>query len=296
MRTASLFFLISVVIPHPALPQARRLRPQPLQQRPNLLGTAIVPFKLYHDYLIVVKGSLGALDSLNFLVDTGANPTAIDRRLAKKLGLTSEQSGTLTGVNGSIRVKRMLLPTIRLGPIRAESLPAVIQDLEPVAVSLGISVDGIIGFDVLSQSSFAIDYRSKTIVFGAVEPLGLSAPMHSGPPTFTIQLQLQNQPVSLLVDTGSPNLIFFDCQLPVHEFVTHDIKTLLNSSGLPFQIREVSVSKLRLGVVDFGVKPALIADEHVNCGGSLDGVIGPSSLGLKWIAFDFDHLLFRWSR
>src|SRR5215471_9873118 len=113
MRTASLFFLISVVIPHLALPQVRGIRPKPLQQRPNLLGTAIVPFKLYHDYLIVVKGSLGSLESLNFLVDTGANPTAIDCRLAKKLGLTSEQTITLARLNGSIRVKRMLLPTIR---------------------------------------------------------------------------------------------------------------------------------------------------------------------------------------
>jgi predicted aspartyl protease len=296
MRTGSLLLLISVLISHTALPQARRLSPQALHQGPNIAESTTVPFKLYRDYLIVVQGSMGPLERLNFLVDTGANPTAVDRKLARKLRLTSEETITITRVNGSMRVKRILLPTVRLGPIRAESLPAVIQDLDPVGVSLGVRVDGIIGFDVLSQSSFAIDYHSKRIVFGAVEPSGLSTPIHSGPPTFTVQLQVQDRPVSLLVDTGSANLIFFDCQLPIHEFPPHDLKALLNSSGVLYQLREVLVSKIRLGVADFGVKPALIADEHVNCDRSLDGVIGPSSLGLKWIAFDFDHLLFRWRR
>src|SRR5262249_51252924 len=148
MRTASLFLLISVVIPHLALPQARQLPHQPLQQSPNLVEPVIVPFKLYLDYLIVVQGSLGPLDSLNFLVDTGANRTAVDRKLAKKLGISSEQTISLTRVDGSMQVKRTVLPTIRVGPIRAESLPAVIQDLRPIGVSLGIRIDGIIGFGV----------------------------------------------------------------------------------------------------------------------------------------------------
>lgn len=47
-----------------------------------------IPFKLYRDYLIVVQGSLGGREALNFLIDTGVNPTVIDSRIAKKLGLT----------------------------------------------------------------------------------------------------------------------------------------------------------------------------------------------------------------
>ena len=54
---------------------------------PHLLSRVEVHFRLYRNYLIVVQGSLGLLDGLNFLVDTGANPTAVDQKIAKKLGL-----------------------------------------------------------------------------------------------------------------------------------------------------------------------------------------------------------------
>jgi len=53
----------------------------------HFLSRVEVHFRLYRNYLIVVQGSLGLLDRLNFLVDTGTNPTALDRKIAKKLGL-----------------------------------------------------------------------------------------------------------------------------------------------------------------------------------------------------------------
>ena len=37
-----------------------------------------VPFKLYRGYVIVVRGSIGNLKNLNFLIDTGAVPSVLD--------------------------------------------------------------------------------------------------------------------------------------------------------------------------------------------------------------------------
>src|ERR1700747_77636 len=49
-----------------------------------------VDFELYRDYLIVLRGSAGPLKGLNFLFDTGATPSVLTPRVAKKLHLMIE--------------------------------------------------------------------------------------------------------------------------------------------------------------------------------------------------------------
>src|SRR4051794_30344685 len=48
----------------------------------------VIALKLYRGYTIVARGSIGNLKNLNFLIDTGAVPSILDRRIAKKLRLT----------------------------------------------------------------------------------------------------------------------------------------------------------------------------------------------------------------
>ena len=47
-----------------------------------------IPFKLYRSYAIVVRGSIGGVRNLNFLIDTGSVPSVLDRRIAQKMHLT----------------------------------------------------------------------------------------------------------------------------------------------------------------------------------------------------------------
>src|SRR5690349_2449046 len=49
---------------------------------------AEMSFKLYNDNLIVVKGSVGPIDGLNFILDTGTTPTSISKSLASRLKLS----------------------------------------------------------------------------------------------------------------------------------------------------------------------------------------------------------------
>ena len=58
---------------------------QEIGPQPPVEGT--VSFDLYQGYLIVARGSAGTRTSLTFLLDTGASPTVIDTRLARKLHL-----------------------------------------------------------------------------------------------------------------------------------------------------------------------------------------------------------------
>lgn len=77
-----------------------------------------VRFKLYRGYTIVVQGSIGSLNKLNFLIDTGAVPSVLDQRIARKLRLVGKEE-SVSVFSGSLRALRVEVADVQLGPIRA---------------------------------------------------------------------------------------------------------------------------------------------------------------------------------
>src|ERR1700733_1803295 len=51
------------------------------------LASNEMAIQVYGGYLVVVRGSVNNAENLRFLLDTGASNTAIDRRVAERLGL-----------------------------------------------------------------------------------------------------------------------------------------------------------------------------------------------------------------
>ena len=267
------------------------------QDPPGAVSPVAVPFKLYQDYLIVVQGALGTLDRMNFLIDTGASPTKVDPRIADKLGLTASAPHTLALFNQNLDVAQVVLPSLKLGPIRAETLPGVIVDLSHFEKILGVRIDAVIGFDVLSLSSFSIDYRAKKIVFGPVEPSAQSVPFETGPPVLTVELHIEDEPLRLLIDTGAAELVLFQCSLPdrLRRLQSSDPKrSFFNGAGQEVDLTEVKLKGVRLGATDLRLQTGLAANDDANCGRPFNGVVGVTRLGLRWVAFDFAHRLFSW--
>src|ERR1700755_1179941 len=134
-----------------------------------------LPIRLFWNYLVMVEGSIGNVQKLHFLVDTGAYPSIVDQKIARDLGL-AEQAARVNLANKSIPTGRVILPSLTVGPVRAEALPVLTQDLSYMEKAVGYKVDAIIGLDVLRRSSFTINYRNKEILFGRVEGLTFSTP------------------------------------------------------------------------------------------------------------------------
>ena len=276
---------IALVFPLPAC----------LQTVPTIHTSAEIPFKLYQDYLIVVHGSVGTLEGRNFLIDTGANVTSVDRRIARKLGLKG-QNHKLALFNQAAIVERVVLPSLQVGSIRAESMPGLVQDLSFVDTVVGFRIDAIVGLDFLGRSSFAIDYESKKMVFGPIDAGPLIVPFKIAAPMVAVEVRVNGQPVRLLVDTGSRNLLLFERQLPegLKNLPTRDVRRSFNSAATSFETKEILVSKVQLGTKDRLLQKAFLTNSSANFDQSLDGTLGPASLGLKWIAFDFQSGSFGW--
>ena len=102
-----------------------------------------------------------ALEKQKFLVDTGASPSVVDQRSARRLGLV-EAPGKLALLNRDVTAERAVLPRLQVGPVLVEFAPVLVRDLSVLEKALGVKIDAVIGLDELGWSNFTIDYERAT--------------------------------------------------------------------------------------------------------------------------------------
>ena len=254
-----------------------------------------IPIRLYWGYLVIVEGSIGNVQKLHFLVDTGAYPSVIDQKIAHNLGL-AEQPGRVNLSNKSVQTRLVVLPSLVLGPIHAESLPVLTEDLSFFQKAFGHKVDGIVGLDVLRKSSFTINYQTKEMLFGPIESLTFSAPFDTDVPIVTIRVGCQNRQLRLVVDSGGPDLMLFQSRvLDSTGFQALGREEVTDVSGT-FRRRRVRIPEVFLGKETIGAQIAFVADDRKDDGDNFDGVLGFRGPQFWKIAFDFERRRFWWER
>ena len=289
--------LVILTLSHAALswsqPAIAPADPVATEAEPLAHVTVKLPIRLFWGYLVIVEGSIGNTQKLHFLVDTGAYPSAVDQKIARNLGL-ADQPARVNLANKSVQTRLVVLPSLLVGPLHAEALPVLTEDLSFLRKALGYKVDAIVGLDVLRKSSFTINYKTKEMLFGPVERLTFSAPFETDTPLVTIRTRFEDRQLRLMLDTGTPDLMLLQSRMPDStSWQTLETEKAANVSGT-FRSRKVRIPEVYLGKETIGAQIASVVDDRKDDGDNFDGVLGVRGPQFWKIAFDFERRRFSW--
>ena len=253
-----------------------------------------IPFKTYQNYLIVIDGRIGNLEHQNLLLDTGSNPSMIDRSVSAQLGLQGA-SRDLSLFNKSVSSENVTLPDLQCGPLRRQNLSVMVADFSAISRGLGTRIDAVIGLDVLGATNFTVDYAKHRIIFGAASAEHHTVPFTSGEQFITVNVKSGGRQLHLLVDTGTPQLVLFESRLRGVDYVpTSVVGTGHNASG-NVRFGAVVLPQAKIGTLEVGPQPASVVKSQQGFANDLDGLMSVSCLRPKRISFDFDRQLLGWS-
>jgi predicted aspartyl protease len=152
---------------------------------------------------IVAPVRIGAHTALRFVLDTGANRSAIPARTAALIGVAATSETIVHGITGAAVMPQAVVPEFLVGDLRFEQHRLAIL---PDAVFAG--VDGIIGIDALQNARVDVDFGRDIVTVRRstnVRPKGWlvvrATVRHRG--LLLIPGRVGRVPVKAIVDTGA---------------------------------------------------------------------------------------------
>lgn len=181
---------------------------------------------LYFNNLIFFQVKVNEADSLLFLFDTGANMSAIDAGLARKLLLPEQGNTQVEGSTGNIQAKRMTVDSLVFGGIKVKKLIVTGHDLSGSLAPPGKRISGILGTDFFKQSALLLDFEKRKASLNPKlsggKSRGIPFCMPSGIPTFSFHLN--DNTIALRYDSGASLFETKDVYINLPQRTFHVIK------------------------------------------------------------------------
>ncbi len=248
-----------------------------------------IGFETRRGHLIVAEAQVEG-HSVRALIDTGANRSVVDSRIAKRLGLRQVASNEMAAYGKTSKVERVIIRSLQVGPIHTAAL-ALVSDLSDWRV------DAIIGMDVLSRQDFRIDFAAEEIVFGEMEALSESVQFDLEHSLVIVLLEVRGHKLRLSVDTGASRITLHQTD-DLKKVVRSPLRRPVRSSYIAgtAKLTEVRLRDVRLGSTHWNELRANVTSAPPLPGVDKQGVLSIATLGLTKVQFDFDNGLFSWER
>jgi len=171
--------------------------------------TEDVHFKSDATQRMTVPVLLSGRGPYRFLVDTGADRTAISREVARSLQYVSSEPALLHSIAGASTITTARVPSLRLTRNEVRGINA------PLLEGVNMGADGILGVDSLRSQRVMFDFQTGTM---SIVP-SAAPDFNAEPGTIVVQGQRRNgrlivteasandHPLTVVIDTGSQTSI-----------------------------------------------------------------------------------------
>ncbi len=170
-----------------------------------------MPFRYVDGYIFV--DIVQTDKTYNFLFDTGAEATVIDKAIINDFGFKPYATSTVSGpVVKTGDVNTIIVPSITISDVEFINIGALSIDFEFAKAKFCEKVDGIIGSNLMKKAKWQIDYDKKVIrLSGGISNLLSQQPEYTlntilparGWGTETIELNIDGYVSQFDFDTGN---------------------------------------------------------------------------------------------
>jgi hypothetical protein len=251
-----------------------------------------IPFA-FVNHQIVLTVSVDGHDSLNFLLDSGTDNSAIDRITARRLGLAAAESGGFA------------MTKLVIGNLQVDSLYATAVDLSSVSRSLRRPLHGVLGHNFLADRIVQIDYPNRVVRFLTAPPIiektgrNVMLPMRYLSGRFIPLLDnvyVNDTPIRATLDTGSSmSLLLFPqiiAELGLEKEVRRGKKATALVYGGDIAVRRGSPVRVRIEASVFDSVPVYFATDGQT---DSDPAVRGGNLGNEFfqttrLTLDYSHM------
>lgn len=150
----------------------------------------------YNESLIYVQARInGSRTNYTFLLNTGANKTVLDTRVAKSLKLpVLKEIDTVMGTAGHEQIAVCKVASLQSGTATVKNMEVTMRNLNTGTDPNGKRIDGILGTDFLQHTCINIDFKNQKIGITPQKPASITSKqvipfdMKDGIPRFRVKL------------------------------------------------------------------------------------------------------------
>lgn len=262
------------------------------------------PFILNNDH-IIIKLTLNHSPPLNFIFDSGAGATLLNKKTADSLGLKAKFYRTNVGVSGTHKVGvnkgvKLAIDGEKLGNINVLSSNTYFEELDN-----GEEVHGVIGYAVLVRYITEIDYEGGLISLYARDSYKYDGNGYELPIYIVQNLPIGKATIDMyngtsfegdfMIDTGSrteiiinsPTVVAFDMAENIGTYYT--VRATIGTSSRRTKMRYGRLSCLGLANYKFDDVPVALSSDNkgVLSLDLIDGIIGNRMLKRFNIIFNY---------